>query len=81
MSNDHNGRIAAGLTWPQVLADPRNQLGPKPAGQVTGAMTVEQAHEICDRLEAALRAAVEAAVVSIHVEPDHKAKHSGIRFA
>ncbi|MDR7040593.1 cation transporter dimerization domain-containing protein [Methylobacterium segetis] len=44
-------------------------------------MTVEQAHEICDRLEAALRAAVEAAVVSIHVEPDHKAKHSGIRFA
>jgi cation diffusion facilitator family transporter len=45
---------------------------------VPGDMSVFTAHEICDRIEAALRQEVEGAVVTIHVEPENKAKHSGI---
>ena len=45
---------------------------------VPGDMTVEEAHDICDRIEAALKAAIAQCTVTIHVEPDHKAKHSGI---
>ena len=41
---------------------------------VPGTMTVHDAHEICDRLEAALEAEIEGSEVVIHVEPDHKAK-------
>jgi len=45
---------------------------------VKGSMTVTEAHEICDRLERAIKAEVDDALISIHVEPDDKAKHSGI---
>lgn len=45
---------------------------------VAGAMSVEDAHAICDRIEAALREGVENAQITIHVEPENKAKHSGI---
>ena len=45
---------------------------------VPGAMSVEDAHAICDRIEAKLRESVEDAQVTIHVEPEEKAKHSGI---
>ena len=45
---------------------------------VPGDMTVEAAHDICDRLEEALKAEILGARVTIHVEPDHKAKHTGI---
>ena len=45
---------------------------------VPGEMTVEQAHAICDRLEDALRFEVEGASVTIHVEPQEKAKHQGV---
>lgn len=45
---------------------------------VPGDMRVAEAHEICDRIEAALRAEVEGLVVTIHVEPEVKAKHSGV---
>lgn len=41
---------------------------------VPGSMTVHEAHEICDRLEAALEAEIEGSEVVIHVEPEHKAK-------
>lgn len=41
---------------------------------VPGEMTVDAAHEICDRLEAALEAEIEGSEVVIHVEPDHKAE-------
>ncbi len=44
---------------------------------VPGSMRVDEAHGICDRLETALRADMEQLVVSIHVEPEHKAKHAG----
>jgi divalent metal cation (Fe/Co/Zn/Cd) transporter len=41
-------------------------------------MSVTDAHEICDRLERALKEKVEDAMITIHVEPDEKAKHAGI---
>jgi len=43
---------------------------------VPGSMSVEQSHEICDRLEAALQKAFDGAVVMIHVEPEHEAKQA-----
>lgn len=45
---------------------------------VPGDMRVVEAHAICDRVEAALRAELGSAIITIHVEPDNKAKHSGV---
>ena len=45
---------------------------------VPGTMSVEAAHEICDRIEAAISKDVPGAHITIHVEPEYKAKHSGI---
>jgi cation diffusion facilitator family transporter len=45
---------------------------------VPGDMRVAEAHDICDRVEAALKAELDGLVVTIHVEPEGKAKHSGI---
>ena len=45
---------------------------------VPGAMSVENAHAICDSIEAQLREAVPHAQITIHVEPETKAKHTGI---
>ncbi|AWM85604.1 cation diffusion facilitator family transporter [Microvirga sp. 17 mud 1-3] len=45
---------------------------------VPGAMSVTDAHDICDRIERALKAEVSHALITIHVEPDEKAKHAGI---
>ncbi|WP_424810983.1 cation diffusion facilitator family transporter [Roseococcus sp. YIM B11640] len=45
---------------------------------VPGEMRVVDAHDICDRIEAALRAEIGDAVIHIHVEPEGKAKHSGV---
>lgn len=45
---------------------------------VAGTMAVEDAHAICDRIEARLRETVGDAQITIHVEPENKAKHSGI---
>ncbi|MEM5494800.1 cation diffusion facilitator family transporter [Hoeflea sp. AS16] len=47
---------------------------------VDGNMSVEQSHSICDRLETALKQAVEGVQVIIHVEPGHKAKDEGVRL-
>jgi cation diffusion facilitator family transporter len=51
---------------------------------VPGAMTVEAAHAICDRLEAAISQSVEGARTVIHVEPENKAKrhnaHDAVRI-
>ncbi len=44
---------------------------------VPGAMRVDQAHEICDRIEDALKSRMRHLIVNIHVEPDHKAKRVG----
>jgi cation diffusion facilitator family transporter len=45
---------------------------------VPGTMSVDAAHTICDQIEAKLREAVEDVQITIHVEPEEKAKHSGI---
>jgi cation diffusion facilitator family transporter len=45
---------------------------------VPGKMTVAASHEICDRLEEALKEAVHGAQVLIHVEPEAEAKQSGV---
>jgi len=45
---------------------------------VSTEMTVGIAHDICDRVEAALKKAIEGAIITIHVEPENKAKHTGI---
>ncbi len=45
---------------------------------VAGSTTVSAAHNICDKLETAIRQEIGEALITIHVEPDDKAKHSGI---
>ena len=45
---------------------------------VPGSITVSAAHDICDRIEAALRAEMEGLMITIHVEPEGKAKHRGV---
>ena len=45
---------------------------------VAGNLPVSDAHDICDAIERARKAEVPDAVVTIHVEPENKAKHSGI---
>lgn len=45
---------------------------------VPSEMKVRDAHAICDRIEAALKAAIADARITIHVEPEDKAKHSGV---
>jgi cation diffusion facilitator family transporter len=45
---------------------------------VPGALSVSEAHLICDRIEGSLRESVGEAMISIHVEPDDKAKKKGI---
>ena len=41
-------------------------------------MSVSEAHDICDGIEQMLKAKVDDALITIHVEPENKAKHSGI---
>lgn len=43
-----------------------------------GETTVADAHRVCDRVEAALQRTVPEANITIHVEPEDKAKHTGI---
>ena len=45
---------------------------------VPGTMTVDASHTICDAIEAKLREVVKDVQITIHVEPEQKAKHSGI---
>ncbi len=45
---------------------------------VPGGMTVAEAHGICDRVEGALKAEMDHLVITIHVEPEGKAKHQGV---
>lgn len=45
---------------------------------VPGGMTVAVAHQICDRIEDALKADMGHLMISIHVEPEEKAKQDGV---
>ncbi|WP_127145202.1 cation diffusion facilitator family transporter [Pelagibacterium montanilacus] len=48
---------------------------------VPGTMAVEEAHAICDRIEGALKADHPESLVTIHVEPEDKAKRAAIVVA
>jgi cation diffusion facilitator family transporter len=48
---------------------------------VPGSMTVAAAHAICDRVEDALKAEMGHLMISIHVEPEEKAKPGGVPVA
>jgi cation diffusion facilitator family transporter len=45
---------------------------------VPGHLPVSDAHDICDAIERALKTEIPDALVTIHVEPENKAKHAGI---
>jgi cation diffusion facilitator family transporter len=45
---------------------------------VPGAMTVAEAHAICDRIEEALKADMGELMITIHVEPEAKSKQHGV---
>lgn len=45
---------------------------------VPGSMTVSEAHQICDRIEARLKADMDHLMITIHVEPEEKAKQHGV---
>ncbi len=45
---------------------------------VPARMIVEDAHEICDRIETAVRDSIGQALITIHIEPEHKAKSNGV---
>jgi cation diffusion facilitator family transporter len=81
------GRIRDSLSASAEGAIEAHDLRTRHAGRLTfiefhlvvpGAMRVDEAHAICDRVEAALKAEVDGAVITIHVEPEGKAKHRGV---
>jgi cation diffusion facilitator family transporter len=45
---------------------------------VPGAMTVAESHAICDQIEQTLQAEMPHLVITIHVEPEEKAKQHGV---
>ena len=81
------GRIRGALAASAEGAIEAHDLRTRHAGHLTfvefhlvvpGAMRVDEAHAICDRIEAALKAELDSAVITIHVEPEGKAKHRGV---
>ena len=45
---------------------------------VPGSMTVAESHAICDRIEETLKGEMAQLVITIHVEPEEKAKQHGV---
>jgi divalent metal cation (Fe/Co/Zn/Cd) transporter len=45
---------------------------------VPAGMSVFDAHAICDHIETGLKAAMDGMRITIHVEPEGKAKHHGV---
>jgi cation diffusion facilitator family transporter len=81
------GRIRHCLSVSAAGAIEAHDLRTRHAGRLTfvefhlvvpGAMRVDEAHAICDRIEAALKAEANDAIITIHVEPEGKAKHQGV---
>jgi len=84
---DTLGRIRARIAAEASGAIEAHDVRTRQAGRMTfvdfhlvvpGDMTVSQSHAICDRIEDALEAEVTDILVTIHVEPEAKAKHAGI---
>lgn len=84
---DMQGRIRQVISLHAKGAIEAHDLKTRLAGRATfiefhlvvpGDMSVRAAHDICDKIEAALRAELEGARIQIHVEPEEKAKHAGV---
>jgi cation diffusion facilitator family transporter len=80
-------RIRAVVADTAVGAIEAHDLRTRHAGRLTfldfhlvvpGTMTVSESHRICDRIEDALRAEMDHLVITIHVEPEEKAKQRGV---
>lgn len=80
-------RIRAAMSSHAYGALEMHDLRTRHSGQMTfvefhlvvpGEMTVAESHAICDRLEDAIRSELEGAHVTIHVEPQEKAKQHGV---
>lgn len=87
VSDDTLEKIRAIISDKATGAIEAHDLRTRHAGKVTfidfhlvvdGQTTVDEAHDICDRIEQSLRAMLDEAQITIHVEPEHKAKHSGV---
>lgn len=81
------GRIREAISVHAEGAIEAHDLRTRHAGRMTfvdfhlvvpGTMSVSDAHDICDRIERALRDSIDGVQVTIHVEPENKAKHAGI---
>jgi cation diffusion facilitator family transporter len=87
LPDDIMARVREAISLQGEGAVEAHDLRTRAAGQATfiefhlvvpGDLSVRDAHDMCDRIEAALKAQVPGAMVTIHVEPEHKAKHAGI---
>ena len=88
VSNDMLEKIRQAISKEAEGALEAHDLRTRHAGRTTfiefhlvvpGTMSVDVSHAICDRIEAALKDDVEGALVTIHVEPENKAKlHGGV---
>jgi cation diffusion facilitator family transporter len=87
VASDVSGRIRNIISDNAIGAIEAHDLRTRSAGQATfiefhlvvpGAMSVAEAHRICDRLEEAIRSEVHGAQVLIHVEPEGEAQHRGV---
>jgi divalent metal cation (Fe/Co/Zn/Cd) transporter len=87
VGSDTSRRIRAIISDNALGAIEAHDLRTRSAGQATfiefhlvvpGAMTVAEAHRICDRLEAAIERDIQGAKVLIHIEPEGEAQHRGI---
>ncbi len=85
--NDTLAKIKSVISAEAEGALEAHDLRTRHAGKVTfidfhlvvpGHTPVSEAHDICDRIEFELKAKVPDAMVTIHVEPENKAKHRGI---
>jgi cation diffusion facilitator family transporter len=88
VSNEVLEKIRQAISKEAVGAIEAHDLRTRQAGRTTfiefhlvvpGTMSVAESHAICDRIEAALTDDVHGAMVTIHVEPEDKAKlHGGV---
>lgn len=87
VSDDALAKIRTVISEEAVGAIEAHDLRTRHAGKATfidfhlvvpGHLSVSDAHDICDRIETQLKSKVPDAMVTIHVEPENKAKHSGI---
>ncbi len=87
VADDTLRKVRAAISTEAAGAVEAHDLRTRHAGQATfiefhlvvpGSLTVSDAHAMCDRVEAAIKAVIDSAIITIHVEPEEKAKHSGI---